>query len=53
MCIVLALMLVRASVALVTGDLETVRAICGQRGTQEEAEEEAAAGQRLVQGESA
>ena len=52
MCIVLALMLMRASIALVTGDLERVRALCGQRSTQEEAEEEAAAGERLVMQES-
>jgi len=53
MCIVLVLMLVRASVALVTGDLETVKAICGQRSSEEEAEEEAAAGGRMVRGEEA
>ncbi len=54
MCVVLALMLVRASVALVTGDLETVRAICGQRTTVDEAEEEAAmASQREAIGEAA
>jgi len=53
MCIVLALMLVRASVAIVTGDLDTVRAICGQRTSEEEAEEEALAGARMVKGESA
>lgn len=53
MCVVLALMLVRASVAIVTGDLETVRAICGQRTSEEEAEEEALAGERMVKGESA
>ena len=53
MCVVLALMLVRASVALVTGDLATVKAICGQRTTEEEAEEEALAGERMVKGESA
>lgn len=53
MCVVLALMLLRASVALVTGDIETVKAIAGVRSTQEEAEEEAAAGERMVKGETA
>jgi TRAP-type C4-dicarboxylate transport system permease small subunit len=51
MCIILSLMLIRASVALVTGDIDTVKAICGVRSTQEEAEEEAAAGERLITGE--
>ena len=31
MCVVLALMLVRACIALVTGDLATLKAICGMR----------------------
>lgn len=53
MCIVLALMLARASCALVTGDLETLKAICGVRSAQEEAEEEAASGERIIQGERA
>lgn len=53
MCITVALMLVRASLALVTGDLELVKAICGVRSTQEEADEEAAAGERLVRGDAA
>lgn len=53
MCVVLALMLVRASVALVTGDIETVKAIAGVRSAQEEAQEEAAAGERMVKGETA
>ncbi len=52
MCIVLAVMLLRASVALVTGDIDTVKLLCGLRTSQEEAEEEAAAGERLVRGES-
>lgn len=51
MCLILALMLIRASVALVTGDIETVKAIAGVRSTKEEAEEEAAAGERLIEGE--
>lgn len=50
LCIVLALMLIRASVALVTGDVDTVRRIAGVRSTQEEAEEEAEAGERMVHG---
>jgi TRAP-type C4-dicarboxylate transport system permease small subunit len=51
--IVLALMLVRASIALVTGDRATLTEICGVRSAQEEAREEADAGERLVRGESA
>ncbi|WP_165224224.1 TRAP transporter small permease subunit [Affinirhizobium pseudoryzae] len=51
MCLILAMMLIRASVALVTGDIETVKAITGVRSTKEEAEEEAAAGERLIEGE--
>ena len=51
MCIVLALMLVRASTALVTGDLEAVKALCGVRSAQEEADEEAASGERLINAE--
>lgn len=51
--IVLALMLIRASVALVTGDLETLNAVCGAKSTKEEAQEEAAAGIRMVKGEAA
>lgn len=50
-CIVLTLMLVRASVALVTGDLPTVRDVAGIRTTQEEAREEAEAGRRMVEGD--
>lgn len=53
MCVVLALMLVRASVALVTGDIRAVKLLCGVRSSQEEAEEEAAAGERMVKGEAA
>lgn len=52
LCIVLALMLIRSSVALVTGDIETVRRISGIRSTQEEAAEEAEAGVRMVRGEA-
>ncbi|KAF1024108.1 MAG: hypothetical protein GAK30_00128 [Paracidovorax wautersii] len=53
MCVVLLLMLLRASFALVTGDLAAVQALCGVRSNVEEAEEEAAAGQRLVASEQA
>ena len=53
MCLVLALMLVRASVALVTGDIPTIKDLCGVRSAEEEAEEEAETGARLVKGESA
>lgn len=48
MCIVLALMLVRSSAALITGDIATVKAISGVRSAQEEADEEAASGERMV-----
>jgi TRAP-type C4-dicarboxylate transport system permease small subunit len=48
--IVLALMLIRASTALVTGDIETLKALCGIRSAQEEADEEAATGTRLING---
>ena len=51
MCIVLALMLVRASTALVTGDMQSIKDLCGVRSAQEEADEEAATGERLVNAE--
>lgn len=50
LCVVLALMLIRSSVALITGDIDTVRALCGIRSTQEEASEEAEAGEKMVLG---
>ena len=53
MCLVLALMLVRASVALVTGDITVLKDLCGVRSVEEEAQEEAEIGERLVKGESA
>lgn len=53
LCLVLALMLLRSSVALVYGDLATVRAVCGLRSTEEEAAEEAQAGERMALGERA
>lgn len=51
--VVLALMLIRSSIALVTGDIETLKLLCGVRSAQEEAAEEAAIGERLVRGEQA
>ena len=51
MCLVLALMLVRASAALVTGDVATIKPMCGVRSIEEEAKEEAEAGERLIQEE--
>lgn len=51
LCIVLALMLIRSSLALVTGDIATISALCGIRSTQEEAAEEAEAGEKMVLGE--
>ena len=48
MCLVLALMLLRASIALASGDTDAVKAIAGVRSAKEEAAEEAAAGERLV-----
>lgn len=50
-CVVLALMLVRASSALVTGDLAAVQTLCGVRSSEQEAEEEAASGERIIQSE--
>ncbi|MFC4297331.1 TRAP transporter small permease subunit [Castellaniella hirudinis] len=52
LCVVLALMLLRSTLALVTGDLRTVRDICGVRSTKEEADAEAEAGKRLVEGDA-
>lgn len=51
MCLVLALMLIRASLALVTGDIDTLNTICGVRSAKEEAAEEAANGERMVNSE--
>lgn len=50
MCLVLALMLMRASIALVTGRIDEVKAVAGVRSSQEEAKEEAAAGERMIRG---
>ena len=52
LCVVLVLMLLRSTIALVTGDLPTVREICGVRSTKEEADSEAEAGKRLVEGDA-
>ena len=51
--LVLALMLLRASTALVTGDWETLRAVAGMKSAVEEAEEGAAEGERLIAAERA
>ena len=53
MCVVMTLVLIRASLALVTGDLLALTALCGVRSSEEEALEEAIAGERLVRGEGA
>ena len=53
MCVVLALMLIRASVAMVTGDIAAVKALCGVISAREEAEEGAKEGERIIQGERA
>ena len=50
--VVLALMLLRASTALVTGDMASLKALAGVKSSVEEAEEGAAEGQRLVRGEA-
>ncbi|AEC21158.1 hypothetical protein PT7_2618 [Pusillimonas sp. T7-7] len=50
LCIVLALMLIRSSLALATGDTAAISALCGIRSTQEEADEEAEAGEKMVLG---
>lgn len=50
--VVLALMLVRASVALVSGDLPTLKHLAGVKSAVEEADEGAAEGERLVHSES-
>jgi TRAP-type C4-dicarboxylate transport system permease small subunit len=52
-CAVLALMLLRASAALVAGDLAALNAVCGVVSSEEEAAVEAAAGERIVQEERA
>ena len=51
--LVLALMLLRVSSAMVTGDWEALRAVAGMKSAVEEAEEGAAEGERLVAAERA
>ncbi|MDR3220500.1 MAG: TRAP transporter small permease [Candidatus Accumulibacter sp.] len=51
MCVVLALMLLRASAALVTGDIAAIKELCGVRTTEEEASDEAESGARIVESE--
>lgn len=51
MTIVMALMLARSSYLFVTGDIDALQKLCGVRSAQEEAEEEAANGERLIQSE--
>lgn len=50
-CLILALMLLRASLALVSGDLDTIHHLAGIRTAQEEAREEAETGRRMVEGD--
>lgn len=50
-CFVLALLLVQATTALVTGDIRALKAACGVVSAEEEAAEGAAAGERIVQEE--
>ena len=45
-------MLVRASAALVIGDLKTLNALCGVKSAKEEAQEEAEMGVRMVKGDA-
>jgi TRAP-type mannitol/chloroaromatic compound transport system permease small subunit len=51
MCLVAGLLLLRAGSALVRGDLAIVQRWAGVRSSQQEAVEEADAGERIVQGE--
>ncbi|WP_284335274.1 TRAP transporter small permease subunit [Comamonas sp. NoAH] len=51
MSLVMALMLCRSSYLLVTGDIDALQKLCGVRSAQEEADEEAANGKRLIQSE--
>ncbi|WP_246727888.1 TRAP transporter small permease subunit [Chelativorans sp. Marseille-P2723] len=48
--LVFVVMLLRASVAIIRGDIDTVQETAGLRSTEEEAEEEAVAGERIVKG---
>lgn len=51
MCVVMTLMLMRSSYLLVTGDIDALQKMCGVRSAQEEADEEAANGERLIRSE--
>lgn len=51
MSLVMGLMLCRSSYLLVTGDIDALQKLCGVRSAQEEADEEAANGERLIQSE--
>jgi TRAP-type C4-dicarboxylate transport system permease small subunit len=53
MCVVIGLLLVRASQALIKGDVKTVQRWAGVRSTQQEALAEAESGERLIKGEMA
>jgi len=50
-CIVLALMLIRATLALLTGDMASIRSLTGMRSIEEEAEDEAEQGRRFAEGD--
>lgn len=51
MCVVLGLLLARASQALIRGELSTVQRWAGVRSAEQEAVEEANSGERIIQGE--
>src|SRR5690625_459996 len=50
-CIVLSLMLIRATLALLTGDMACIRSRTGMRSIEEEAEDEAEQGRRFAEGD--
>lgn len=50
--IVLALMLLRASIALALGDVDTVKKLCGVKSAKEEVATEVAKSERIVRGET-
>lgn len=52
LCVVLALMLLRSSVALITGNVPLLQETCGIRTSKEEASTEAEAGKKLVLGDA-
>lgn len=51
MCVVVAMLLLRATVALVHGDLDTIQRLAGVRSAQEEARTEAESGRGIIEGE--